>query len=348
MTAADEASENAVALYDYLLPPSAIAKQPRVDRDGSRMLVMDGAGSMTHRIVRDLPSLLRNGDCLVVNSTRVRAARLRAAVAGRAVELLLVRELDGGTYGALVRPGRLLRLGRQISGAGWKAEVVGMWNEHPGGRVVAITTDSGVELDSIGEVPLPPYIRQQIADPNRYQTVFAEGPPVSAAAPTAGLHLTEDLLTRVAKRGVSICSINLEVGLATFSPIRTENIQDHQMHKERFTVPQVAAATIEDVRQKGGRVVAVGTTVVRCLESALDRSEAVRAGTGETSLYLRPGVRFRVVDGLLTNFHQPRSSLMVLVSAFYGGERVRAGYRLALASGYRFLSFGDCMFGWRG
>ncbi|HVD03786.1 MAG TPA: tRNA preQ1(34) S-adenosylmethionine ribosyltransferase-isomerase QueA [Candidatus Dormibacteraeota bacterium] len=347
MTAGSESSETSLELYDYFLPHAAVAQQPRVDRDGSRMLVLEGASAVSHQVVRDLPWLLRDGDCLVVNDTRVRAARLRGQVDGREVEILLVREVGAQIFAALVRPGRLLRLGRHVRGQGWEAEVVGLWDEHPGGRVVSVRTEAGIALDSVGEVPLPPYIQSKIADPSRYQTIFAKGPPVSAAAPTAGLHLTEELLARIAARGVKICAISLEVGLATFSPIRTENIQDHQMHKERYSVPRAAVMTIQGVRQAGGRVVAVGTTVARCLESALDRSGAVTAGTGETDLYLRPGVSFRVVDGLLTNFHQPRSSLMVLVSAFFGGEEARGAYRQALDNGYRFLSFGDCMFGWR-
>jgi S-adenosylmethionine:tRNA ribosyltransferase-isomerase len=213
---------------------------------------------------------------------------------------------------------------------------------------VRLELDSGVGLAEIGEVPLPPYLKEPLADPERYQTVYSRGPAVSAAAPTAGLHLTRSLLREIERHGVSLCRVQLEVGIATFTPIRTKTVEAHPMPAERYRISQAAAALVKRTRADGGRVVAVGTTAVRCLESSPDGEGGVLPRGGETDLYIRPGRQFQVVDGLLTNFHQPRSSLLVLVSAFYGRDRVRIAYSHALARGYRFLSFGDCMFGWRG
>jgi S-adenosylmethionine:tRNA ribosyltransferase-isomerase len=333
--------------FDYPLPARAIAQQPLGDRSASRMLVLGRGGRPEDRQVADLPSLLRPGDCLVVNDTRVRAARVRGRVAGRPGELLLLRELGQGRFSALVRPGRLLRPGAALEGPGWRGAVLGSWPGHPGGRVVALELEPGVELEGIGEVPLPPYLREGLADPERYQTVYSVGAGVSAAAPTAGLHLTQGLLDRVEGLGASICRVQLEIGIGTFAPIRTATIEGHQMHSERYRISPGAAAQLRATRADGGRVVAVGTTAVRCLESSPDGAGAVCSGAGDTGLYLRPGCGFQVVDGLLTNFHQPRSSLLVMVSAFFGTETVRTAYQQALAWGYRFLSFGDCMFGWR-
>ncbi len=317
------------------------------DRSSSRMLILDTGGEIRHSWVTGLPDLLRSGDCLVVNDTRVRAARVRGSVGRRSGELLLLRDLGLGRYLALARPARVLLPGTALSGPGWRAEVEARWPGHVAGREVRLETDPGVELDQIGEVPLPPYLKQRLDDPERYQTIYAQGPPVSAAAPTAGLHLTRALLQRIESAGVAFVPVQLEVGLATFSPIRTATIEEHPMHSERYRISQVAAAKLNQVRAAGGRIVAVGTTAVRCLESSPNGKGGVRAGEGETDLYLRSGSQLQVVDGLLTNFHQPRSSLLVLVSAFYGRDQVRTAYRQALANGYRFLSFGDCMFGWR-
>jgi len=325
----------------------AIAQQPLADRSSSRMLRLDPGGRLVDSQVRDLPKVLEPGDCLVVNDTRVRAARLRGVVSGRSGELLLLRELPSGRYRALARPARVLRPGAVLAGAGWRATVEVAWDGHAAGRDVKLELDAGVSLDGVGEVPLPPYLKERLGDPERYQTIYSRGPAVSAAAPTAGLHLTRALLREVERRGVHLCRVQLEVGIATFTPIRTATIEAHPMPAERFRIAPAAAALVNRTRARGGRVVAVGTTAVRCLESSPDGKGGVLAGSGETELYLRPGSRFEVVDGLLTNFHQPRSSLLVLVSAFYGGDRVRLAYRHALECGYRFLSFGDCMFGWR-
>lgn len=311
------------------------------------MLWLGPGGGLSDGRVTDLPRLLRPGDCLVVNDTRVRAARLRGWLGQRSGELLLLRELAPDRFRALARPARALQPGVTLAGDGWRATVESAWAGHPGGRNVRLDLDQGVKLAEVGEVPLPPYLKHSLADPERYQTVYARGPAVSAAAPTAGLHLTQGLMRDLALAGVAIARVQLEVGVATFTPIRSPTIEAHQVPGERYWIAPQAAATIKAVRGAGGRVVAVGTTTVRCLESRPDGEGGVLSGGGETDLYLRPGVGFAVVDGLLTNFHQPRSSLLVLVSAFYGRARVRSAYRAALERGYRFLSFGDCMFGWR-
>ncbi len=342
-----EEAPRALDAYDYRLPPGAIAQSPRRDRDGARMMVLDGATAADHR-VRDLPACLSPGDLLVLNTTRVRAARLRGRVGAEPAELLLLSAPGpGGVADALVRPGRRLRAGGVVQGPSWRALVLGPAPGHPGARRVAIATEPGVDLDAVGEMPLPPYIHAPLRDRARYQTVVAAGPPASAAAPTAGLHLTRALLQRCAERGIGVAQVSLTIGLATFAPIRCPDIADHPIHAEAFDCPPEAAAAIGECRARGGRVVAVGTTVVRALESAAAGGGLVRAGAAVSRLYLRPGHRFTVVDGLLTNFHQPRSSLLVLVAAFWGWERARSAYGVALARGYRFLSFGDCMLGWR-
>jgi len=355
-TAADTAAPPLdTALFDYALPPERIAQQPLAERDASRLLHLPaGGGPPEDRAFCELPDLLRPGDLLVVNQTRVRAARLRARTEnGGALELLVLRRLDDqGRYACLVRPGRRLRPGRTVQlGEGLRATVEGDAAGHPGARVVHLT-DAGGDVDAaierLGRVPLPPYIHGDIADPERYQTVFAATPPESAAAPTAGLHFTPRVLDALEQRGVQTARVRLEVGLGTFAPIRAERIDEHAMHEERYELPTDTARAVVATRRRGGRVVAVGTTAVRTLETCADpeRPGQVIAQQGSTGLYLRPGVPFQVVDGLLTNFHAPRSSLVVLVAAFAGIERWRAAYDHALAQGYRFLSFGDCMLCW--
>lgn len=333
--------------FDYQLPVEAIAQRPLADRSASRMLVLGADGQAVDAQLSGLSGLLRAGDCLVVNDTRVRAARLRGTVGDRSGEVLILRDLGPNRFLALVRPARILRPGSALEGLGWRVRVKSSWEGHEAGREVVLELDPGVDPASIGEVPLPPYVKERLTDPERYQTVYSKGAGVSAAAPTAGLHLTTRLLAEIKARGVTFCRVQLEVGLATFAPIRTATIEAHPMHPERYRITQRAADQVRAARSAGGRVVAVGTTAVRCLESSPDHQGGVVAGSGETNLYLRPGAPFRVVDGLLTNFHQPRSSLLVLVSALYGRERIRAAYSQALDWGYRFLSFGDCMFGWR-
>jgi S-adenosylmethionine:tRNA ribosyltransferase-isomerase len=343
------------ALYEYTLPEERIAQRPLDERDASRLLHLSpGDGAPEDRGFRDLPALLRPGDLLVVNETRVRAARLRTrSEHGGAIELLVLTRLDAARYACLVRPGRRLGPGRTVTlGEGLTATVEGDVPGHPGARVVHFTAVGGdvdAAIERLGTVPLPPYIHGGIADPQRYQTVFAATAPESAAAPTAGLHFTPRVLALLRERGVQITRVRLEVGLGTFAPIRAPRIDAHTMHAERYNLPAATVHAVQEARARGGRVIAAGTTAVRTLETCArdDAPGLITAGSGSTSLFLRPGVRFRIVDGLLTNFHAPRSSLVVLVAAFIGVDRWRAAYDHALREGYRFLSFGDCMLCWR-
>jgi S-adenosylmethionine:tRNA ribosyltransferase-isomerase len=331
--------------FDYPLPEDRIAQSPIEPRDASRLLVLDRrSGAVAHHAFRDLPGLLAPGDLLVLNDTRVLPARLVGAkpTGGRA-EVLLLRDLGGDRWEAMVFPGRRLDVGaRIVFGEGaLEAEV---HSRDPGGtRVLQFRADGDEDvpalLHRLGEAPLPPYIHAPLADRERYQTVYArlEG---SAAAPTAGLHFTPEMFERLAERGVRTARVTLHVGLATFRPVKTEQIEEHEMHEEWYEVPE---ETVEAVAATTGRVVALGTTTVRALESAAIGPRQLQPGAGRTRLYITPGFPFRIVDALITNFHMPRSSLLILVSAFAGLEPVRAAYEEALAAGYRFLSFGDAM-----
>ena len=331
--------------FDYPLPDSQIAQSPIEPRDASRLLVLDRArGTISHHCFRELPELLAPGDLLVRNDTRVLPARLVGArpTGGRA-EALLLRDLGGDRWEAMVFPGRRLDVGARIrfGGGALEAEVVG--RDPSGTRVLQLHAREAERVPALihrlGEAPLPPYIHTPLADPERYQTVYArlEG---SAAAPTVGLHFTAETFERLADRGVRVATVTLHVGLATFRPVKTEDIEEHEMHEEWYEVPEATAAEIAGAT---GRVVALGTTTVRALESAALGPRRVRPGAGRTRLYITPGCEFRIVEALLTNFHMPRSSLLILVSAFAGLERVQAAYRQALDAGYRFLSFGDAM-----
>jgi S-adenosylmethionine:tRNA ribosyltransferase-isomerase len=341
------------ALYDYELPDERIAQTPLAERDASRLLhVPPGDAPLEDRGFRDLPDLLRAGDLLVLNDTRVRAARLRTRTeSGGAVEVLVLQNLGDARYACLVRPGRRLRPGRTVSfEGGLTATVDGDGPGHPGARVVRFHSSDGDPdgaIERLGSVPLPPYIRESLRDSERYQTVYAQSPPQSAAAPTAGLHFTPHVLDALERRGIQTTTVRLEVGLGTFAPIRAARVEDHEMHEERFELPERAAEAVDAARARGGRVIAVGTTAVRTLETCATGGGGVRPQRGATRLFLRPGARCTVVDGLLTNFHAPRSSLVVLVAALIGPNRWRAAYDHALRSGYRFLSFGDCMLCWR-
>ncbi|HEY6379448.1 MAG TPA: tRNA preQ1(34) S-adenosylmethionine ribosyltransferase-isomerase QueA [Candidatus Dormibacteraeota bacterium] len=340
--------------FDYELPPERIAQQPLAERDAARLLHLVPDGRLEDRRVTELPELLQAGDLLVRNDTRVRAARLRARRAGGGgAELLVLTALGEGRYACLVRPARRLPAGAVVEirpdlTATIGAPVPG----HPGARAVRLECAGGGDVDAAieraGSVPLPPYIHTQLADPERYQTVYSRhAPAVSAAAPTAGLHFTEALLGRLEERGVALTTVRLEVGLGTFTPIRAADAAAHTVHEERYELPRSAAQAVAATRARGGRVIAVGTTTVRVLETRAAGGGQVEPGCGTTRLYLRPGVELRVVDGLLTNFHQPRSSLLLLVAAVVGRECWRPVYDHALGHGYRFLSFGDCMLCWR-
>ncbi len=337
------------AAFDYELPEERIAQHPLTERDSARLLVDRGVGAAPdHRIVRDLPELLEPGDLLVLNTTRVLPARLHLRKAtGGAAEVLLLEQVDGtgdeGTtvWEALVRPSRKLPPGTELRPPGGADDLVVTTGADlgEGRRHVTLRADGDLlaALERHGEMPLPPYITAPLDDPERYQTVFSRQPG-SAAAPTAGLHLTPEVLARLDERGVRRAEVELVVGLGTFRPIATDTVEDHVMHSEQYRVPAETAEACEATRAAGGRVVAVGTTAVRALESAAVRAEP----QGRTDLFITPGYEWRVVDRLLTNFHLPRSSLLVMIEAFVG-PRWRELYAEALTEGYRFLSFGDAM-----
>ncbi len=326
--------------FKYPLPESAIAQEAIEPRHDSRLL---DTGDMSDHRFLDLPKLLRTGDLVVVNETRVRAARLsgRRRDTGGAVELLVLEARPDGLWEALARPSRRLRPGIEIEIEGITAKIVDGPDE---GIVVVAMEAANVEaaIANAGIVPLPPYFHGTLDDPDRYQTMFARSTG-SAAAPTAGLHFTPDVATGLRRHEIEIAYVDLHVGIDTFRPIATENIEDHVMHTEWCSIPESTAAAVDSARARGGRVVAIGTTVVRTLETFAVGDGKVRAGEGETDLFLSPGVEFQVVDALVTNFHVPGSTLVVLVAAFMG-DRWREAYQIALERGYRFLSFGDAMY----
>ncbi len=337
--------------FEYALPPERIAQAPLKQRDSSRLLHLGLDSTLADHAFTDLPGLLRPGDLLVANDTRVRAARLNGRRDdGGPAEVLLLERLDGDRYTALVRPGRRLHEGARITAtAGLHLSVEGSAAGHAGARIVRLSTAGDIEraIATAGEAPLPPYIHVRLADPERYQTVYAAGQATSAAAPTAGLHFTPAVHDALAAHGIGWTTLQLDVGLGTFAPITAADVRSHRMHAERCTLPTATVDRIEEAHSQGGRVVAVGTTVVRTLESHVDASGRLRPGTQSTELFITAGHRFAIVDGLLTNFHQPRSSLLVLLASFIGAEGWRRAYAHALAGGYRFLSFGDCMLCWR-
>ena len=330
--------------FTYPLPESAIAQEAIEPRHDARLL---DTREMSDHLFLDLPSLLRPGDLMVVNETRVRAARLlgRRAGTGGEVELLLLTTRPDGSWEALARPSRRLRAGVELEFDGLGATIVEGPRE---GLVVVHLKAPNVEaaIEAAGRVPLPPYFRGSLEDPSRYQTMFARGTG-SAAAPTAGLHFTREVVGRLEVAGIGIASIDLHVGIDTFRPIAAEDIEAHRMHSEWCSVPAATAEAIARVRVAGGRVVAAGTTVTRALETFGNDDGTVEAASGETTLFLKPGDRFRVVDALITNFHVPGSTLVVLVAGFMGA-RWREAYQTALDRGYRFLSFGDAMYAERG
>lgn len=332
--------------FDYELPRAAIAQTPITPRDSARLLVDRGSGTPEHRHVRDLPDLLRAGDLLVVNDTRVIPARIRLRRAtGGSAEALLLEPLgdDKRRWEALVRPGAKLAVGEELRAE--RADtaepaVVRMGERTDAGDtfVVELLADDPMALlGEVGTMPLPPYIGTRLDDPDRYQTVYA-AEPGSAAAPTAGLHLTDDVFARLGDRGIRRATVELVVGLDTFQPISTENPLDHPMHTERYRVPPSTWEAVRATQTAGGRIVAVGTTAVRALESAAVSREL----SGRTDLFISRGFDWQVVDVLMTNFHLPRTTLLMMIDAFIG-PRWRDRYETALAEGYRFLSFGDAM-----
>lgn len=334
--------------FAYDLPEELIAQDPLSDRAASKLLVIDKVTEKrTHTDFHHIGDYLTPGDCLVINNTKVIPARLigeRENTGGK-VEILLLKRKENNIWETLVKPGKKARIGSRIvfGGGILKAEVVDIIEE--GNRLVKFEFDGIFEeiLDKLGQMPLPPYITHELKDKNMYQTVYAkyEG---SAAAPTAGLHFTEKLLDDIEKSGVNIARITLHVGLGTFRPVKVDDVSKHHMHTEFYQVSKEAAATINNTKKNGGRIICVGTTSCRTIESASDRNGIVQAGKGDTSIFIYPGYRFRVLDGLITNFHLPESTLLMLVSALTGRDNIMSAYKEAVEMKYRFFSFGDAMY----
>ena len=334
--------------FDYELPQELIAQTPIEPRDHSRLMVVHrDTGRLEHKHFYDVIDYLRPGDALVINETKVIPARLLGVKedTGVPVEVLLLRRENATDWEALVRPGRRLKPGAVCSfGDGLlRCEILGNVPE-TGGRLVRFHYEGVFEglLDKLGQMPLPPYIHEQLADQSRYQTVYARAEG-SAAAPTAGLHFTPDLLQRIRDKGVTIVPVLLHVGLGTFRPVKEEDVDAHKMHSEFYQVTQDAADTLNRIRQNGGRLICVGTTSVRTIETVADESGIIHPGSGETAIFIKPGVKIKAVDALITNFHLPQSTLLMLVSTFMGREQALNAYRLAVEEKYRFFSFGDAM-----
>ena len=355
--------------FDYTLPAAQIAQHPLKARDASRLLLFDRvSGACEDRLFADLPELLRGDELIVVNNARVIPARLlgrriRALAADGSlglspsdgeIEILLSRQVDDATWEALVRPGKKLQVGQrlQFGGGEFEAEIIAHGNQ--GQRTLRFSSANGAavndQINRLGHIPLPPYIDRpdEASDQERYQTIFASQPG-AIAAPTAGLHFTSRILEKIQKRGIEICELTLHVGLGTFQPIRTETLEAHAMHSEAYEIPGKTAKRICDAKNAGRPVLSVGTTTVRALEAAAISASAsgsdqqLIAGKAEARLFITPGFRFQVVDALLTNFHLPQSTLLALVCALGGRERILGAYHHAVEAGYRFYSYGDCM-----
>lgn len=332
----------------YDLPKELIAQEPASPRDAARLMVLERASDrMEHRVFSDLPSLLTPGDLLVVNNSKVLPARIIGTKqpTGAVCELLLLRQVKGDQWECLAKPGKRMQPGtRVVFGDGTLSAVVDETLED-GNKFVTFTYDTQTlyeKLDEFGKMPLPPYITKQLDDQSQYQTVYAKELG-SAAAPTAGLHFTPELLDAVRAAGVDIAEITLHVGLGTFRPVQEDDIADHKMHSEWYSIDEATAQKIRAAKEAGHRVIAVGTTSCRTLEAVAAKYGEIRACSGNTSIFLYPGVEFRCIDGLITNFHLPESTLIMLVSAFYGYEKTMAAYKVAVEQKYRFFSFGDAM-----
>jgi len=334
--------------FDFSLPPELIAQHPLPDRAASRLLVLSkDTGEIEHHQFTDLLQFLRSGDCLVLNDTRVLPARLMGCKAGggAAVEFVLLKPLANPLeWEVLARPGKRLHIGTRVEfGSGeLVAEILG--NTEAGGKLVrfCLKGDLYALLDRLGQMPLPPYIHEQLEDKERYQTVYSRAIG-SAAAPTAGLHFTPELLLRIRELGVDIAFLTLHVGLGTFRPVQVEEVLQHKMHSEYFEISPASAEAINQAKARGDRVIAVGTTSTRTLETIADVAGRVAASSGWTDIFIYPGYNFKVVDGLITNFHLPKSTLIMLVSALAGRDNVLKAYHQAIAEHYRFFSFGDAM-----
>ena len=333
--------------FNFELPPELIAQDPLEDRAASRLLVLDKkTGEMEHRHFRDILKYLKKGDCLVINDTKVIPARLMGHKIGTdaGIEVLLLKRKSDNVWETLVKPGKKMKVGAEVSfGDGLlKGKVIDVVDE--GNRLIQFEYDGIFEeiLDKLGQMPLPPYITHQLKDKNRYQTVYAKYDG-SAAAPTAGLHFTKELLQKVKDMGVDIAEVTLHVGLGTFRPVKVENVLDHHMHSEFYMVSQEAADKINRAKESGHRVIAVGTTSTRTLEAAADENGRLHETSGWTEIFIYPGYQFKVIDALITNFHLPQSTLVMLVSALAGRAHVLHAYEIAVKERYRFFSFGDAM-----
>ena len=334
--------------YFYKLPQELIAQDPLADRSSSRLMAVDrNTGKYEHKVFSDIVDFLDPGDCLVLNNTKVIPARLlgKREGTGGHVEVLLLKRINATDWETLVKPGKSCRPGQKLDfGEGTlKAEVLEVVED--GNRIVRFHFDGIFEeiLDKLGEMPLPPYITHKLADPTRYNTVYAKYDG-SAAAPTAGLHFTPELLKKIEDKGISLAYVTLHVGLGTFRPVKEDVITDHKMHTESYQVTKETADLINRTKAEGGRVICVGTTSCRTVESCAGDDGTVHPGSGETSIFIYPGYKFKVMDGLITNFHLPESTLIMLVSAFAGRENVLAAYEEAVRERYRFFSFGDACF----
>ena len=343
-------NENEMKVTDYYfdLPQEQIAQDPLEDRSSSRLLVLDKeTGEYSHHVFREITEFLKPGDCLVLNNTKVIPARLFGEKEGTQakIEILLLKRKENDVWETLVKPGKKAKVGTKIifGGGLLVGEVIDIVEE--GNRLIQFTYEGIFEeiLDQLGQMPLPPYITHQLKDKNRYQTVYAKYDG-SAAAPTAGLHFTPELLQQVKDMGVDIAEVTLHVGLGTFRPVKVDNILDHHMHSEFYMVTQEAADKINNAKKNGHRVICVGTTSCRTIESAADENGMLKESSGWTEIFIYPGYQFKVLDCLITNFHLPESTLLMLVSALAGREHVLAAYEEAVKEGYRFFSFGDAMF----
>lgn len=334
--------------FYFDLPQELIAQDPLEDRSSSRLLVLDkSTGEMEHHIFKEIVDYLHPGDCLVINNTKVIPARLYGSKIGTdaKIEVLLLKRKENDVWETLVKPGKKAKPGTRISfGEGLLVgEVLDVVEE--GNRLIQFSYEGIFEeiLDKLGQMPLPPYITHQLKDKNRYQTVYAKHDG-SAAAPTAGLHFTPQLLAQIEEKGVNIAHVTLHVGLGTFRPVKVEDVTAHHMHSEFYIVEESQAKLINDTKAAGGRIISVGTTSCRTLESAADENGKIKAGSGWTDIFIYPGYRFKVIDCLITNFHLPESTLLMLVSALAGKESILNAYDTAVKERYRFFSFGDAMF----
>ena len=334
--------------FDYDLPEELIAQDPLEDRSSSRLMVLDKkTGEVSHHIFKEIIKYLRPGDCLVLNNTKVIPARLYGVKEGTMakIEILLLKRKQNDVWETLVKPGKKAKPGTKIIfGDGiLTGEVIDVVDD--GNRLIQFSYDGIFEeiLDKLGQMPLPPYITHQLKDKNRYQTVYAKYDG-SAAAPTAGLHFTKELLNEVKEKGVDIAEVTLHVGLGTFRPVKVDNVLDHHMHSEFYMVSHEAADKINNAKKNGGRIISVGTTSTRTLESAADENGMLHECSGWTDIFIYPGYKFKVIDCLITNFHLPQSTLVMLVSALAGREHILSAYKKAVEEKYRFFSFGDAMF----